>query len=133
MRNGQEHHENVDLSELLPNEDGTFQRTSTITVTPDEYKNNKFSCVVKHQGKTKTANEIRTNNADSAPISIIVGVVAVVLLMVSGVAGYLVYWKKEKLGPNTSAVDSATSLLSSDSSSVENTKGLKTCDRQLNC
>uniref|UniRef100_A0A673GRX8 Ig-like domain-containing protein n=1 Tax=Sinocyclocheilus rhinocerous TaxID=307959 RepID=A0A673GRX8_9TELE len=84
MRNGQDHDEDVDLSELLPNKDGTFQKMSTITVTPDEWKKNKFSCVVEHQGKTKTANEIRTNNADSAPIGIIVGVVvvAVVLLMV---------------------------------------------------
>uniref|UniRef100_A0A673GRL9 Ig-like domain-containing protein n=1 Tax=Sinocyclocheilus rhinocerous TaxID=307959 RepID=A0A673GRL9_9TELE len=83
MRNGQDHDEDVDLSELLPNKDGTFQKMSTITVTPDEWKKNKFSCVVEHQGKTKTANEIRTNN-DSAPIGIIVGVVvvAVVLLMV---------------------------------------------------
>ncbi|KAL0167299.1 hypothetical protein M9458_039143, partial [Cirrhinus mrigala] len=44
----------------LPNENGTFQKTSAITVTPDEWKNNKFICVVKHQGKT--ANEIRTNS-----------------------------------------------------------------------
>ncbi|XP_073677758.1 uncharacterized protein [Garra rufa] len=62
MRNGQQHHEDVDLGELLPNEDGTFQKTSTIRVTPDEWKKNKFICVVEHRGKTKTANEIRTNN-----------------------------------------------------------------------
>uniref|UniRef100_A0A673N8L5 Ig-like domain-containing protein n=1 Tax=Sinocyclocheilus rhinocerous TaxID=307959 RepID=A0A673N8L5_9TELE len=61
QKNGQEHHEDVDLGELLPNEDGTFQKTSTITVTLDEWKKNKFSCVVEHQGKTKTENEIRTN------------------------------------------------------------------------
>ncbi|XP_016359142.1 DLA class I histocompatibility antigen, A9/A9 alpha chain-like, partial [Sinocyclocheilus anshuiensis] len=134
MRNGQDHDEDVDLGELLPNEDGTFQRTSE-EVTPDEWKKNKYSCVVEHQGKTKTANEIRTNNADSAPIGIIVGVVvvAVVLLMVIGVAGYMVYWKKEKLGPDTSTVDSATSLLSSDSSSVENTKGPKKRDTRGLC
>uniref|UniRef100_A0A8C1MG14 Ig-like domain-containing protein n=1 Tax=Cyprinus carpio TaxID=7962 RepID=A0A8C1MG14_CYPCA len=61
MKNDQEHHEDVDLGELLPNEDGTFQRSSTIRVTPEEWKKNKFSCVVEHQGKTMTANEIRTN------------------------------------------------------------------------
>ncbi|XP_026121651.1 major histocompatibility complex class I-related gene protein-like, partial [Carassius auratus] len=61
MKNDQEHHEDVEVGELLPNEDGTFQKTSTITVTPEELKNNKFSCVVEHQGETITAKEIRTN------------------------------------------------------------------------
>uniref|UniRef100_A0A8C1QB39 Ig-like domain-containing protein n=1 Tax=Cyprinus carpio TaxID=7962 RepID=A0A8C1QB39_CYPCA len=61
MKNDQDHDEDVDLGELLPNEDGTFQRSSTIRVTPEEWKKNKFSCVVEHQGKTMTENEIRTN------------------------------------------------------------------------
>ncbi|XP_059411673.1 major histocompatibility complex class I-related gene protein-like isoform X4 [Carassius carassius] len=61
MRNGQDHDEDVDLGELLPNEDGTFQRSSELRVTPEEWKNNKFICVVEHQGKTITANEIKTN------------------------------------------------------------------------
>ncbi|XP_051728352.1 major histocompatibility complex class I-related gene protein-like [Ctenopharyngodon idella] len=63
MKNGQDHHEDVDLGELLPNEDGTFQRTSTIRVTPDEWKKNEFICVVEHQGKTVTEKKIRAKNA----------------------------------------------------------------------
>uniref|UniRef100_A0A8C1RBA3 Ig-like domain-containing protein n=1 Tax=Cyprinus carpio TaxID=7962 RepID=A0A8C1RBA3_CYPCA len=55
MRNGQDHDEDVDLGQLLPNEDGTFQRSSTIRVTPEEWKNNEFSCVVEHQGEAKTS------------------------------------------------------------------------------
>ncbi|XP_016313040.1 major histocompatibility complex class I-related gene protein-like, partial [Sinocyclocheilus anshuiensis] len=96
MRNGQEHHTDVDLSETLPNEDRTFQKTSTIRVTPDELKKNQYSCVVKHQGKTirkiLTEKEIRTNRGDSVLSGIIV--FAVVLLVVIGVAGYIVYQKK---------------------------------------
>ncbi|KAL0157457.1 hypothetical protein M9458_045533, partial [Cirrhinus mrigala] len=61
QKNGQDHDEDVDLGDLLPNDDGTFQRSSTLSVTPDEWKNNKFICVVGHQDKTQTANEIRTN------------------------------------------------------------------------
>lgn len=61
MKNDQEHHEDVEVGELLPNVDGTFQKTSELRVTPEEWKKNKFSCVVEHQGKTMTANEIRTN------------------------------------------------------------------------
>jgi len=52
MKNGQDHDEDVDLGELLPNEDGTFQKTSTLKVTPEEWKNNEYSCVVEHQGET---------------------------------------------------------------------------------
>nr|AXY65409.1 MHC class I antigen [Ctenopharyngodon idella] len=106
MKNGQDHHEDVDLGELLPNEDGTFQKMSTLRVTPDEWKKNKFSCVVEHQGKTvtETEDEIRTNNEASVPLGIIIAVVAVVaLLVVVGVVGYKLYQKKSGFVPaNTS-------------------------------
>ncbi|KAL0167296.1 hypothetical protein M9458_039140, partial [Cirrhinus mrigala] len=45
QKKGQEHHEDVKIGELPPNADGTFQKTSAITVTPDEWKKNKFICV----------------------------------------------------------------------------------------
>uniref|UniRef100_A0A671L3H8 Major histocompatibility complex class I UBA n=1 Tax=Sinocyclocheilus anshuiensis TaxID=1608454 RepID=A0A671L3H8_9TELE len=90
QKNGQDHIEDVDLGQLIPNEDGTFQVTSTITVTPDELKNNKFSCVVEHQGETIS------NSSASVPIGIILAAVAgVLLLVVTGVAGYKVYQKKK--------------------------------------
>ncbi|RXN38098.1 MHC class I alpha [Labeo rohita] len=99
MRNGQEHHEDVVVGELIPNEDGTFQKTSTIRITPNEWKKNQFSCLVKHQSKTirKTlrADEIITNSETPLPISIILGAAAVVLLIVIGVVGCLVYQKKK--------------------------------------
>uniref|UniRef100_A0A672LWS5 Class I histocompatibility antigen, F10 alpha chain-like n=1 Tax=Sinocyclocheilus grahami TaxID=75366 RepID=A0A672LWS5_SINGR len=110
MRNGQDHDEDVDLGELLSNEDGTFQKTSTLNVKPDEWKKNKFSCVVEHQGKTKTANEIRTNPGESVPIGIIVGALAaVVLLVVIGVAGYMVYQKKKGFKPVSGSDDGSNS------------------------
>ncbi|XP_052441300.1 H-2 class I histocompatibility antigen, Q9 alpha chain [Carassius gibelio] len=117
MKNGQDHDEDVDLGELLPNEDGTFQRSSELKVTPEELKNNKFICVVEHQGKTITAKEIRTNPGDSLPIGIIIGVVsAVLLLIVTAVAGYKVYQKRTGFRPvNTSADGSNSSTHSIDS------------------
>lgn len=66
MRNGQELYKNVKVGKLLPNEDGTFQKTVTLQAEPDEWRKNEFSCVVEHQSKTfrktLTENEIRTNN-----------------------------------------------------------------------
>ncbi|XP_073714643.1 major histocompatibility complex class I-related gene protein-like [Misgurnus anguillicaudatus] len=110
LKNDQEHHEDVDLGELVPNEDGTYQRTSKLRVTPDEMKNNKFSCVVEHQGKIVTADEIRTNNGDSVPVGIIVGVVAaVVLLLVAGIVGFKVYQKKKGFKPVNSSDNGSNS------------------------
>nr|AXY65406.1 MHC class I antigen [Ctenopharyngodon idella] len=112
MKNGQDHHEDVDLGELLPNEDGTFQKTSTIRVTPDEWKKNEFSCVVEHQGKTVTETEdkIRTNNGESVSIGIIVGALAaVVLLIIIAVAGYVVYKKKQGFKPVSASDDGSNS------------------------
>uniref|UniRef100_A0A9J8BZS9 Ig-like domain-containing protein n=1 Tax=Cyprinus carpio carpio TaxID=630221 RepID=A0A9J8BZS9_CYPCA len=111
QKNGQEHHEDVDLGELLPNEDGTFQRTSTIRVSPEEWKNNKFSCVVEHQGKT-----IRSILTDaSVPIGIILGAVAgVLLLIVTAVAGYKIYQRKKGFKPVNASDDGSNSSARSD-------------------
>nr|AAS76087.2 MHC class I antigen [Ctenopharyngodon idella] len=111
QKNGQDHDEDVGLGELLPNEDGTFQRTSTLNVGPDEWKNNRFSCVVEHQDKTirKTEDDIITN-LDSVPIAIIVGAVAaVVLVIVIGVVGYLVYQRKKGFKPVSASDDGSNS------------------------
>nr|QHB49880.1 MHC class I antigen [Ctenopharyngodon idella] len=111
QKNGQDHDEDVDLGELLPNEDGSFQRMSTLNVGPDEWKNNRFSCVVEHQDKTirKTEDDIITN-FDSVPIAIIVGAVAaVVLVIVIGVVGYLVYQRKKGFKPVSASDDGSNS------------------------
>ncbi|XP_077051192.1 major histocompatibility complex class I-related protein 1-like [Siphateles boraxobius] len=114
MKNGQDHDEDVDLGELLPNKDGTFQKTSTIRVSPEEWKNNKFSCVVQHQGKSLTEDKIkiniRTDEGDSLPIMPIVGVlVAVVLLIAIGVIVFVVYKKKQGFKPVSGSDDGSNS------------------------
>lgn len=108
LKKGQELDEDVELGQLVPNEDGTFQRTSTLRVTPDEWKQNEYSCVAEHKGKTfkmiLTQDKIRTNNGDSVPIGIIVGcAVAAVLLVGLAIVGFKVYQKKKGFKPvNTS-------------------------------
>uniref|UniRef100_A0A8C1LH60 Major histocompatibility complex class I UBA n=1 Tax=Cyprinus carpio TaxID=7962 RepID=A0A8C1LH60_CYPCA len=111
QKNGQEHHEDVYLGELLPNEDGTFQRTSTIRVSPDELKKNQFSCVVEHQAET-----IRSILTDaSVPIGIILGAVAgVLLLIVTAVAGYKIYQRKKGFKPVNASDDGSNSSARSD-------------------
>ncbi|XP_059365029.1 H-2 class I histocompatibility antigen, Q9 alpha chain-like isoform X2 [Carassius carassius] len=110
QKNGQEHHEDVYLGELLPNEDGTFQRTSTIKVSPEELKKNQFSCVVEHQGET-----FRSILKASVPIGIILSAVAgVFLLIVTAVAGYKVYQKKKGFKPVNASDDGSNSSARSD-------------------
>nr|ACN11109.1 Class I histocompatibility antigen, F10 alpha chain precursor [Salmo salar] len=67
QKDGQDHHEDVEYGETLQNDDGTFQKSSHLTVTPEEWKNNKYQCVVQVTGvkedfiKVLTESEIKTN------------------------------------------------------------------------
>uniref|UniRef100_A0A672Q0E8 Ig-like domain-containing protein n=1 Tax=Sinocyclocheilus grahami TaxID=75366 RepID=A0A672Q0E8_SINGR len=65
LRNGQQHDEDVDLGETLINEDGTFQKTSTLNIYLDDWKKHRYVCVVEHEGKTiqKTEEEIISNKS----------------------------------------------------------------------
>ncbi|KAL7836198.1 hypothetical protein AOLI_G00274820 [Acnodon oligacanthus] len=53
QKNGEDLHENVELRETLPNQDGTFQKRSVLTVSPEELNRNQYSCVVQHGGLEK--------------------------------------------------------------------------------
>ncbi|XP_052446436.1 major histocompatibility complex class I-related gene protein-like [Carassius gibelio] len=91
LKNGQDHDEDVDVGELLPNEDGTFQKTSTLSITPEVWEKNQFDCMVEHEGKTfrKTADEIKkavhccgfTEAVIRLVLSALVGVATVILLV----------------------------------------------------
>lgn len=113
-KNEQDHDEDVDLGELLPNEDGTYQKTSTIKVKPDEWKKNQYSCVVEHQGKTIVEKEIRMKE-EHVPTGIIIGgVVAVALLVIIAVAVYMIYQKKKGFKPVSASDDGSNSSTRTD-------------------
>ncbi|XP_070296504.1 BOLA class I histocompatibility antigen, alpha chain BL3-7-like isoform X2 [Salvelinus sp. IW2-2015] len=102
IKDGQEHHEDVEYGETLQNDDGTFQKSTHLTVKPEEWKNNKYQCVVQVTGikedfiKVLTESEIQTNRGDPAPnfVPIIGGVVALLLVVVVVVVVGVVIWKK---------------------------------------
>jgi len=58
----------VESGETLPNGDGTFQRRLTLFILPDEWKKDRFTCVVEHKSwtepiqKTLTEDHIKTNS-----------------------------------------------------------------------
>ncbi|XP_038827545.1 BOLA class I histocompatibility antigen, alpha chain BL3-7-like [Salvelinus namaycush] len=126
QKDGQEQHEDVENGETLPNDDGTFQKSAHLTVTPEEWKNNTYQCVVQVTGikedfiKVLTESEIqtnwgKTNRDDPAPnIVPIIGVAVALLLVVvvAVVVGVFIWKKKSKKGfvpASTNDTDSAYS------------------------
>ncbi len=75
QKKGEEHHEDVDVGATMPNADGTFQKTITLSV--EEWKKNKndFRCVVQHVGAAKdivvTVDDIRSNPGMCMKVSLI--------------------------------------------------------------
>ncbi|XP_064204997.1 uncharacterized protein LOC135262093 isoform X4 [Anguilla rostrata] len=49
QRNGKELDGDVELGETVPNEDGTFQTTSHLTVKPEDWKGQEYTCTVQHK------------------------------------------------------------------------------------
>ncbi|XP_038827550.1 major histocompatibility complex class I-related gene protein-like [Salvelinus namaycush] len=104
IKDGQEHHEDVENGETLPNDDGTFQKSTHLRVTPEEWKNNKYQCVVQVTGikvdfiKVLTESEIQTNRGANDPNAIgsgpVIGVAVALLVVVVAVVG-VVIWKKK--------------------------------------
>uniref|UniRef100_A0AAY5F493 Ig-like domain-containing protein n=1 Tax=Electrophorus electricus TaxID=8005 RepID=A0AAY5F493_ELEEL len=53
QKNGVDLHENMELRETSPNQNGTFQKRSVLTVSPEELDKNEYTCVVQHSGLEK--------------------------------------------------------------------------------
>ncbi|KAF4074689.1 hypothetical protein AMELA_G00242170 [Ameiurus melas] len=98
-KDGEELVQNVKLSKTLPNQDGTFQKRSILTVSAEDLQKHNYTCMIQHSSLEKEIvlheEDIRILNpgggSDGAMIGIIVGAVAVLLVVV--VAG-IVVWKK---------------------------------------
>nr|XP_055075145.1 major histocompatibility complex class I-related gene protein-like [Misgurnus anguillicaudatus] len=69
-KNEEDHNEDVDVSSILPNDDGTFQKRMTLSLKPEEWKKNPdvYRCVVQHVGADKeivvllNENNIKSNS-----------------------------------------------------------------------
>ncbi|XP_036418570.1 class I histocompatibility antigen, F10 alpha chain-like [Colossoma macropomum] len=48
QKNGEDLHEEVELRETLPNQDGTFQKRSILTVSPEEPNKHNYTCIIQH-------------------------------------------------------------------------------------
>ncbi|KAI4873785.1 hypothetical protein NFI96_016573, partial [Prochilodus magdalenae] len=53
QENGEDLDEDVELRETLPNQDGTFQKRSVLTVSPEELDKHTYTCVIQHSSLEK--------------------------------------------------------------------------------
>ncbi|XP_053509835.1 BOLA class I histocompatibility antigen, alpha chain BL3-7-like isoform X4 [Ictalurus furcatus] len=105
QKDGEDVHEGVELRETLPNQDGSFQKRSVLTVSAEDLQKHNYTCVIQHSSLEKEIvlreEDIRILNpgggSGGAPIGIIVGVVVALLVLVAVVAG-IVVWKKKNSG-----------------------------------
>nr|XP_046250135.1 major histocompatibility complex class I-related gene protein-like isoform X2 [Scatophagus argus] len=103
-KDGEELHEDVELGEILPNHDGSFQMSAELklsSVTPEDWS--RFTCVfqlsgVKEDIVTKLDKaHIRTNW--EFPTGAVVGVVVGLLLLTLCICGLLM-WRRNRTAPD---------------------------------
>ncbi|XP_053336806.1 BOLA class I histocompatibility antigen, alpha chain BL3-7-like [Clarias gariepinus] len=92
QKDGEDVHEDVDLRETLPNQDGSYQKRSILKVSAEELQKHTYTCVVQHSSLEKEL--VREVPKGGAPIAIIAAVVAALIAFVAGI----VVWKKKNSG-----------------------------------
>ncbi|XP_060763809.1 class I histocompatibility antigen, F10 alpha chain-like isoform X5 [Neoarius graeffei] len=100
QKDGEDLIEDVELTETLPNQDGSFQKRSILKVPAEELQKHKYTCVVQHSslGEEKMVLEVpKGGGSDGGQIGVIIGVVVAVVALVAVVAA-VVFWKKRNSG-----------------------------------
>ncbi|XP_035765209.1 major histocompatibility complex class I-related gene protein-like [Neolamprologus brichardi] len=106
-KDGEEIHDGVDLGEIIPNNDGTFQTIVDLnvsSVTPEDW--NRYDCVFELSGVMNIITKmdrtrIRSNRSErTAPVIAIV--VALLIFIIIAAVGFAVYKKKKGETPENS-------------------------------
>ncbi|XP_053337534.1 BOLA class I histocompatibility antigen, alpha chain BL3-7-like [Clarias gariepinus] len=98
QKDGEDVHEDVELRETLPNQDGSFQKRIILKVPAEEMQKHNYTCVVQHSSLEKElVREVPKGLTGEALIAIITAVVAALVALVAVVAG-IVVWKKKNSG-----------------------------------
>ncbi|XP_034456837.1 major histocompatibility complex class I-related gene protein-like [Hippoglossus hippoglossus] len=116
-KDGEELHEDVDLGEVLPNHDGTFQMSADLkvsSISPEDWR--RYDCVfqisgVKEDIVTKLDKDsVESNREKPTDVTTIIIIAAVVALaVVSAVIGLIVYRKKKAQCPSPAGTDPGAS------------------------
>ncbi|XP_053085219.1 class I histocompatibility antigen, Gogo-A*0201 alpha chain-like [Pangasianodon hypophthalmus] len=108
QKDGEEVHENVELRETLPNQDGSFQKRSILTVPAEELQKHTYTCVIQHSSLEKElvlpVSERRIlrgggsdGGSDGGQKCVIAAIVVVPMVLFAVAAGFVI-WKKRKSG-----------------------------------
>ncbi|XP_037387800.1 BOLA class I histocompatibility antigen, alpha chain BL3-7-like isoform X1 [Pygocentrus nattereri] len=102
QKNGEDLHEDVELRETLPNQDGTFQKRSVLTVSPEELNRHNYTCIIQHSSLEKEmvllVSDLRVSGG--VWMGIIIGAVVTVLIIIC----VFVWMKKKKKKHQSGAV-----------------------------
>ncbi|XP_042561937.1 class I histocompatibility antigen, F10 alpha chain-like [Clupea harengus] len=92
-RDGKDLHEDVDVGETLPNEDGTFQKRAELTVSPDERKKGQFTCEVEHRSGKPIVKTLIVEDGKNL-VGIIIGCVITAPVVIGVVVAIVIMKKK---------------------------------------
>ncbi|KAL7836203.1 hypothetical protein AOLI_G00274870 [Acnodon oligacanthus] len=101
QKNGEDLHEDVELREMLPNQDGTFQKRSVLTVSPEELNRNDYTCIIQHSSlEEEMVLQVSDRRvlSGSGSLGIIIGAVVAALLLVIIVCVGVFIRRKKKPG-----------------------------------
>ncbi|XP_036454286.1 H-2 class I histocompatibility antigen, Q9 alpha chain-like [Colossoma macropomum] len=102
QKNGEDLHEDVELRETLPNQDGTFQKRSVLTVSPEELNRHDYTCIIQHSGLEK---EVVLHSCEHAAVSGEVSCGRVFGIIISAIlAVVLLLWMMKKSEPSDESV-----------------------------
>ncbi|XP_046698261.1 BOLA class I histocompatibility antigen, alpha chain BL3-7-like isoform X2 [Silurus meridionalis] len=91
LKNGEDVYEDVELSETLPNQDGSFQKRSILKVSAEELQEHTYTCVIEHSSLEKEI--VLEVPKDGGAFWIIAGVGVALVVIAAVVAGIMV-WRK---------------------------------------
>ncbi|KAI4905696.1 hypothetical protein NFI96_029254, partial [Prochilodus magdalenae] len=101
QKNGEDLDEGVELREMLPNQDRTFQRRSILNVSAEELNKRNYTCTIQHAGLEKemvlqVSNRRVLSGGGGGSGDITIGVVvAVLLLVIMGCVGVLIWRRRQ--------------------------------------
>ncbi|KAI4886119.1 hypothetical protein NFI96_022458, partial [Prochilodus magdalenae] len=105
QKNGEDLDEDVELRETLPNLDDTFQRRSILTVSPEELKENHYTCIVQHSSLEK-AIVLQVKPRGKSSVGVLIGsIIGAAVLVILVVVGVYVWVKKSSYSAQRSHPD----------------------------
>ncbi|XP_031441491.1 major histocompatibility complex class I-related gene protein-like [Clupea harengus] len=107
-RDGVDMHEDVDMGETLPNEDGTFQKRAELTVSLEGRKKGEFTCEVAHKSGKPIVKILIVEEGINL-VGIIIGCVIAALVLIGVVVAIVMMKKKGYKKAGQSDSDSDTS------------------------